>query len=218
MEYWKWIGKGGAEADYSEPHEYGMGTMNIDGWHLGRCVQSRDACLSYNHHWPPSIIGETGIDRLGDPVNDGWQAQGISSEEYVRQLTAYDIWCQQHDWIVGVAPFVWLSTGWPSFDIDEYTSSLLVAKMQEQGMDVERLIAAAVQERIIPLNPNAAFEKAAAKKSLLPAMREDRIMIGGKRYAYQVYRHPADRQYQDIVYTLDGDWEPSHFTWFKVKN
>jgi len=218
MEYWEWIGRGIAEADYTELHEYGMGRMNIDGFHLGRCERSRDACSSYGHRWPPTIIGETGIDRAGDPLHDGWQAQGISSEEYVQQIMAYDLWCQQRDWIVGVAPFVWLSTGWPSFDFDEYTSSILVAKMREQGLDIEQLIGAAVHQRIMPLNPLAAFEKAGTEKRLLPAMPEDRIDIGGKRYAYQAYRDADDRDWIWIVYTAEGDWDSSHFHWSKVRN
>jgi len=85
LEHWKWLGQGSAEADYSELHEYGMMDMVIDGWHLGRCAKAREACLSYGHNWPPSIIGETGIDYLGDPDNDGWRKRhglgGISSEE-----------------------------------------------------------------------------------------------------------------------------------------
>ncbi len=218
LEYWQWIGRGSAEADYSELHEYGMKRMNIDGFHLGRCARSREACIAYGHRWPPTIIGETGIDLRGDPIHDGWQAQGISSEDYVNQIIAYAVWCEQYEWIKAVAPFIWLHTGWPSFDLDQHTSSILVTKMIEQGLDIEQLIGAAVQERIIPLNPNAAFEKAAAVKGLLPAMPEDRINIGGKRYAYQAFRDPKDRDWQHIVFCIEHNWDPSHFIWFTVKN
>jgi len=222
LEYWRWVAPAINAADYAELHEYGMRRMDIAGWHLGRCEKARDAAKCYGYELPKMIIGETGIDYFGDPKNDGWRERhglgGISSDEYVRQLIAYDMWCQQHDWIVGVAPFIWRSTGWPSFDIDEHTSSLLVARMRAQGMDIERLIAAAGQKIVLPLNPHAAFEIAAARRSYMAASPEGRIDIGGVRYAYQGFRHPANRQWQNWVYTIEGDWDPSHFHWFKARN
>jgi hypothetical protein len=81
---------------------------------------------------------------------------------------------------------------------------------------LEVAIGAKAQEHIIPLNPNAAFEKAGTALGLLPASREYDVTVNGVSYRAQAYRAPGERQWQHIVYAKLGDW--SSLRWFKRQN
>lgn len=74
----------------------------------------------------------------------------------------------------------------------------------------------AIQAHIVPLYPEAAFEKSAKPKGLLPASPEVDMAINGIDYRAQAYRSPADRQWQHIVYCVVGEWDK--LTWFKRAN
>jgi len=110
--------------DYWEVHEYGMRTMTLDGWHLLRYRKVIAQLKAAGVRVPPIIIGETGIDYAGNPITDGWKAQGITAAEYAAQLNAYLLECAKDPEVVLVTPFVWAAQGWPSFDMTEDVSGL----------------------------------------------------------------------------------------------
>ena len=81
---------------------------------------------------------------------------------------------------------------------------------------VEQVLGDEVQRHIIPLNPNAALEKAAMTRGLLSASDELRREVNGVVYVYQAFRHPGKREWQYIGYCKDGDWGGVQF--FERKN
>jgi N-acetyl-anhydromuramyl-L-alanine amidase AmpD len=81
---------------------------------------------------------------------------------------------------------------------------------------LERAIGDALQGSVVPLNPNAAFERAGAAKGLLPAGAEADVTQGGVTYRAQAYRSPGAREWQEIVYCAVGEW--SDLTWFRRRN
>lgn len=88
----------------------------------------------------------------------------------------------------------------------------------ESQADLERLIGERIQAGIIPLNPNAAFERAGMALGLLPASGEMDVTFGDKTYRAQAYRSPGQREWQHIVYTEVGKWSTSDLRWFKRAN
>jgi len=105
-------------------------------------------------------------------------------------------------WYEGSAPrsLVWTLAQW----------------QQSAPIDVEAVIGEAAQAHILPLNPAAAFERAAALRCLLPASREFDVAVGGATYRAQAYRGSDDRERQHIVYCPIGDW--SDLRWFDRLN
>ncbi len=81
---------------------------------------------------------------------------------------------------------------------------------------LERAIGEALQGSIVPLNPNAAFERAGAARGLLPAGPEVDVEHGGVTYRAQAYRSPGAREWQEIVYCAVGEW--GDLTWCRRRN
>ena len=81
---------------------------------------------------------------------------------------------------------------------------------------VHKAIGDAAQQFVIPLNPDAAFEKTGATLGLLPASPEFDVTVEGTLYRAQVYRHPQQRDVQHIVYAAVGQWD--QVTWFERAN
>lgn len=92
----------------------------------------------------------------------------------------------------------------------------ITAETPSTGPTLEDTISAELQKHVLPLNPDAYFEKLARKQGLLPASREVDISFGGEVYRAQVYRKPDDRDYQYIIYAPVGQWEKAK--WFKRRN
>jgi len=82
--------------------------------------------------------------------------------------------------------------------------------------DIEKVIGDAAQQVVIPLNSEAAFEKAGATEGYLPASPEFDVTVGEVTYRAQVYRHPQQRDVQHIVYAVVGQWDT--LTWFERPN
>ena len=82
--------------------------------------------------------------------------------------------------------------------------------------DVSEWIGAAMQEFIIPLNAQAALEKAGASKGYLPASDEQRLVKGGVTYIAQMFRSSTDLGKQHGAYCVEGDWWDIH--WFERDN
>lgn len=96
---------------------------------------------------------------------------------------------------------------WKTFSITTDMVKWVVAREGyeeiEEPVDVEAAIVAAIQAHIIPLNPDAALEKAGAALGLLPASDEVRDVAG---YVAQAFRKAGDEGTQHIAYCADGDW------------
>lgn len=220
---WGAIGAALIESDYLGLHQYGMRTMDLTApmntWHLLRHRFVIRNLEEAGYRVPPIMITETGIDYCGDPLRDGWRAQpGMTPEIYRNQLIAYDHALQLDERVVVATPFTWMHDGWPSFDIDENMSGLLADYMEstDTSSQLELLIGDRAQRWIIPLNPDAAFEKEAGPKGYLPAMPERDIVVAGIHYRYQAFRHPDKRQWQYIAYCEVGDWQ--NIAWFIRRN
>lgn len=82
--------------------------------------------------------------------------------------------------------------------------------------ETEIIIAAALQRAVLPLNPEAAFEKAATPLELLPASPETDVTVAGVAYRAQAYRTIRDRSLQHIIYAPVGQWDAA--AWFEYPN
>ncbi len=96
--------------------------------------------------------------------------------------------------------------GRPGYEVPE-------PEPEPEPVGIEQQLGTAVQQHIIPLNPNAALEKAAAVLGLLPASDEVRDVPG---YVAQAFRREDQREIQHIAYCQDGDW--GNIRWFQREN
>lgn len=145
-------------------------------------------------------------------------------------------------WFLAQCPWLWANRWWGNraveFEIDAWirvpgwgncpadqpaklplVDDLLAAPIAErevEPVDVATVIGQTLQGHVIPLNPATAFERAGAARGLLPASPEVDVVIEGVDYRSQVYRHPADRAWQWIVYCKVGEWDK--LIWFKRAN
>ena len=234
-EKWRILQPAAAITDYLGPHEYGMRTLDpnpLNTWHVGHYKRGVEV-LQGMGRVPPILITEFGIDYGGNAATDGWrQALGGDEAAYMRQLAARDTEYGADPQVHGVFIFVWHPHPgqWSSFTMIESMSYRLAQYVRAQGAfdpgiqpapdssgtsntDIEQAIAAAIQRHIVPLNPNAALEKAAATLGLLPACDEVRDVPG---IVAQAFRSPGERQYQHIAWCKDGDWGNIH--WFRRAN
>lgn len=83
------------------------------------------------HSWlggahPPFVITECGRDAVegGQP---GWLRCGISAEQYLQELMAYDAAIQQDSYVIGGTPFTAGAAGgeWKYFDVDTLVPAIL---------------------------------------------------------------------------------------------
>jgi hypothetical protein len=221
FEIWELMGNALNKVDFLGRHSYACEEPwfgRDQWWHPYRLVADVKAIRDAGLRIPPIILGETGIDHAGDPDTDGWRARGVSREDYTTLLVQYALRLGSLvPELVAVAPFVWLSTGWPSFDIDCETSEMLVAKWKPATAQPElepvpddtleeRIRNAAWTLRGIPYNPDAAFALYAREHGLgAPLTIEAYGQVDG--YALQAY-------VGGIVYAKVGDWtNVTHSAW-----
>lgn len=217
---WQHLGEALAKVDYLGRHSYACEEPFFDRdhwWHEYRLVEDVEAIREAGLRVPPIILGETGIDRAGNPDADGWRARGVDRNTYTTLLVQYALRLGSLvPELKVVAPFVWLSTGWPSFDLDRDTSAMLVNKWQpvvgepqpiaDAKPPTELIRNAAWALRCIPYNPDAAFAKYAREHGLgAPLTIEAYGQVDG--YALQAF-------VGGIVYAKVGDWENvAHIDW-----
>lgn len=88
---------------------------------------------------------------------------------------------------------------------------LVAAKLKElNGMsqaEIEKVIGDEAQLHIIPLNPDAALERAMVVYGLLPASNEFDKVVDGVTYRCQAARSPGERQWQYIFYAEVSAWD-----------
>ena len=82
--------------------------------------------------------------------------------------------------------------------------------------NVQGIIGTEAQKYVLPLNPATAFERAGAALGRLPASKEFDTEIDGTVYRAQVYRDPARRNIQYIIYCVVNQWDL--MTWFEKTN
>ena len=81
--------------------------------------------------------------------------------------------------------------------------------------ELERILGDELQVHIVPLNPDAALEKAAARRGLLPASDEVRHTVGGTVWVKQAFRKAADAlTTQHLVRTREGEWAEGDMRWW----
>jgi len=201
-------------------------------WHaLGRIKWTIDQFLSMGVS--PSlrvIVSEFGIDGLIQQKIEGWRALS-TPDAYRAGLIEAETYARTIPQILSLCLFtVGWEPPWQTYDHDEAFLRSLIEPVRALGApaqssssggsgnpsQVETVIGAEAQKHILPLNPNAAFEKAGAAQGLLPASQEFDITVNGVTYRAQAYRSPGARQWQHIVYCRVGEW--NNLRWFKRKN
>jgi len=126
---WHYIRDHGfAGADYIALHEY----WGNHGFTLDCALRHRRV-----HEWlggvhPPIIITECGRDWIPEEGTfvGGWIAQGISAEQYLQELIAYDYALLQDSYVRGGTPFTAGAAGdpqWKYFDVDTLVPAILGA-------------------------------------------------------------------------------------------
>ena len=137
---WRIFGPACAYADALVVHEYGMGTLNPTAeneWHVGHYKRGVAALRAADYRVPPIWVTEHGIDRGGNPINDGWRvALGGNEAEYMRQLAVRDVAYSADPLIEAVTPFTWQDYNWPSFTIAESMSARVMAHRRAMGAGV----------------------------------------------------------------------------------
>lgn len=145
--------------DFWEVHEYGMHSMALtDTGHLLRYRRLIKQLKAAGIRVPPIIIGETGIDFAGNPITDGWQAQGLTTQQYADQLIAYLKEVAKDPEVVLVTPFVWSAQCWPSFEMNEAVSTLWTNYIKSVQPPVDTFLQEA-NKYVFPVNLNAALNK-----------------------------------------------------------
>lgn len=217
-------------------HEYGCpSVLDGNGYWTMRIRKTLDALYAAGvaQNSIPVIITEAGITwaLLGE-ADTGWNShpgwvypaqyglpEGIMTRERIwRQMLAYE------ERIMAEVPEVqminWFTTlpfgDWITFDVNTEMVGWvcgLYTEVVEPPADLEQIIGDAIQQHIIPLNPNAALERAGMALGLLPASDEVRDVEG---YVAQAFRKPGEEGWQEIAYCADGDW--GNINWFRRAN
>ena len=214
---WRCLGAALAAMPYMGRHCYSLAEPWFsynDLTHAYRLVQDVKTIRDLGYRVPPIIVNETGIDRGGGATTDGWNGTGggrpLSADTYTTLLAQYALrLVSRVPEVTVISPFVWLSTGWPSFDIPQAASAMLLEKWTPSLAvpDVEPEPSVSLEERIrnaawglrgVPYNPDAAFAKYAREHGLgAPLSIEAYGPVDG--YALQAF-------VGGVVYAKVGDW------------
>lgn len=193
---WRYLGVALSKIDYLGRHSYACEEPWFGAdqwWHPYRLVEDVKHIRAAGMRVPPIILGETGIDRAGNPDTDGWRARGVDANTYTTLLVQYALRLGSLvPELEAVAPFTWLSTGWPSFDIDQATSAMLVAKALPAYSVPDALpaITPAYLEQArrykVPINPDAALARSIMAAGQLPASDEfDHTGAAARQWGYR---------------------------------
>lgn len=217
--------RGLMQADYLGLHEYHMSAewqkpVADDTWHMlryRRLVAEIRAVPGAKV--PPILITESGID-----VPGGWrQAPGCTPAAYVEMMYDYERECKKEGLVKYIFPFISnpYQGQWQSFNNDGEVNDMFLTHIKLEGTpqpetpivtaptqaDIEKALGDEAQIHIVPLNPNAALERAMATYGLLPASGEFDKVVGDKTYRCQAARSPGERQFQYIFYAVSGQWD-----------
>jgi hypothetical protein len=211
-----------ARADYVGLHCYWCPGVEgpMGSYHAGRYMQNIAWASEVLGFIPRLLIGECGVDGLinGYAPYKSWKTLYKSPEAYAQDAKLFIREAEKRAYVEGLFFFTaGYEDPWKDYDHDERVVRAIAdaITMPAQG-EIERLIAEETQKHIIPLNPQAGFEREGAARGLLPASREFDVTIGSVTYRAQAYRHPNERDWQYIVYCVIGDW--GNTTWIKRAN
>jgi hypothetical protein len=183
------LAKGWAHVGWYNGHEYGMERLVWDGVTVGRFA----TCLALAQQAGIDVSQvkvlstETGLDRQGNPYDDGWRARSprISPESMVNQYRGYDLDCQAHGQVVAIMPFVWMHDNWPSFDQGPLT--VVYANLLEsiRGGNVDQQLVDVFRPAIISHNCDAFLYKIGRSRGYEWAGDETRQSVNGQTYIGQ---------------------------------
>jgi len=199
-------------ADYLELHDYWMPFSPFLG-HPKAVLAELKRLGIYDTR---VIIGECGVDGgiVGHPDRRGWKdfaAWGYNREVFWRDVSDYDD--TQPSEVVAITPFVTCpNKDWASFDFDGDMIARVAAKW-EKSVDPWEAIIQEAQTHVLPLNPDAAFEKW-VDNTYLPASAEFDVLVGGIMWRAQVYRRADRRDKQLIVRCPINEWDKIEFKEF----
>lgn len=107
-----------AGVDVVAIHEYWNGkTGYLSGWNALRYRKIHDI-LGGKH--PPWLVTECGADAV-EQGKPGWRLCGISGEQYIKQLLAYNAELEKDSYVLGATPFTsgpGPGNEWANFDMD----------------------------------------------------------------------------------------------------
>lgn len=206
--------------DYVGVHEYWSDTADIDNkWHCARWQLI--PLLAYK----PKVVTECGRDVTPDTGKGkpGYK-QTTNDDGFMVDLIKYNELIKRWPEVRGATVFQVgsidpqfaafdVTSLWPRV-VEKYTTEAIVIPAPppvtppptSSKEEIERALGAEMQKYVIPLNPTAALERAAAAYGLLPASREFDLTIGGKTYRCQAYRSPGQREWQYGYYCEVPVW------------
>lgn len=207
--------------DYACSHNYGRRYdaewTGWEDWTL-RMAYVIAAVKEFGVEVPVWLSTEGGLD-IGGGMGDGWLgAGGPTPVKYLSQLAEVDRRLPLQ--VEAYALFTGLHTDrrWAAYDgMDWFWINYMEPYiMATDGVNIGESIGQLAQSYILPLNPAAALEKAAAARGYLPASHEFDVTIDGVAYRAQAFRSPTERDQQYIAYCVVGNW--SNVMWFKRAN
>lgn len=111
--------QGWAGVDAIAIHEY-WGNQGFSGYNALRYR----AVHAYLQNHPPFIVTECGRDAV-EGGQGGWHRDGISAEQYLQELEAYDAELAKDDYVLGATVFTAGPTpDWQAFEVDSLATSL----------------------------------------------------------------------------------------------
>ena len=199
-----------SQCDYWSYHAYWDGRFNAaDDWWALRYRRIYEVAQALRINMPPLIISECGCDHGGGKL-DGWRAR-VSWNDFWADLQFFDAEIQKDNYVVAATIFVSApNDDWKSFEIDGEQARIIGAyRLCELNVptqaEIEAAIGAEMQRHILPLNPEAALQKAAAKLDALPASGEFDVVVGGITYRAMAARREVSKQI--VLYCVVGDWD-----------
>lgn len=182
---------------------------------LGEVVWKVEQWIAWGARNIKVLVNETGIDGgiANHPGQQGWQRLS-DPHTYAHEIADAEDFARQFPWMQSLMLFTagW-EPPWNEFDIPEWYARelglVLGARFSVQLPDVsqkdlEKMLGETMQRHIIPLNPDAALEKAAEARGQGTAVSLEVRDVPG--YVMQAFRRPDRRDKQYIGYCRDGDW------------
>lgn len=189
-------------------HEYIADASDLEKrWYTARWTDERVAPMVAGHHliiteWGRDVLIENNV-RRGQA---GWRG-AVHADTMLMETARYnDLLCQSPE-VIGACVFTGGVLGeWGAFDANVLWPRIVAGHKEGAAMDVGRLVWEAVRQHLIPLNPDAALERAAAARGLLPASDEVRLQVGAEHLVAQGFRSPTERGKIKVAYCREGQW------------
>ena len=189
-------------------HEYWADPSDLDKrWYTARWTDERVWPMVRGHN---IIVTECGRDAIwengrkrGQP---GWR-KTITADGFLMEVWRYEALLKMTPDVIGGCLFTGGVLGeWRDFDANQLWPRIVAAQEGAEEMDVETVLWESVRQHLIPLNPGAALEKAAAARGLLPASDEVRAQIGAEHWVAQAFRSPTARGTLYLARCREGRW------------